>query len=123
MTAIGLLVVLSAYAICWKCQRNQRWEFCLLSIACVCGSPTAWGYYFTLLMFPAAVMVTEVSPRYRHWLILSVLLMNAMLWPYTPFLDAHAGTKILVYYMPLYGALTLAGLFAATPSRPDAERQ
>jgi len=111
---IGLALITLAYGLCWRIGR--RWkeadlemEFCLLNAAMLAGITEAWGHYFVILGFPAAVAVARVAQRPTSGravtLGASFVMLNAMTsWP-SPWLE------FAVSYIPLYGLLMLGAFF------------
>lgn len=113
---IGLALIILMYVICWKNGRGGRdvdleAEFCLLSVAMLAGISEAWGHYFVLLIFPAAVAVTRVAQRPTPGriitLVASLVMLNLMGDWRSPWLE------FAVSYIPLYGLLLLGAFFVA----------
>jgi hypothetical protein len=125
---VALGVWAGGYALCWRGQRTRELEFSLLSVAMVLGSPTAWGYYYVLLLFPAAVGAVALcqngSRRHRLWFVLAVLLMNVMQRPQGLGSNEIVVVKMVLNYLPLYGALIFGAVVASWPggSRPEVGR-
>ena len=112
---IGLALIVLVYGICWKNGRggtgaDLESEFCLMSAAMLAGISEAWGHYFVLLIFPAAMAVTRVGrrPTSGRIVILGVALvmLNLMGEFRSPWLE------FAVSYIPLYGLLLLGAFFA-----------
>jgi hypothetical protein len=111
---IGLALIVLMYGICWKNGRGRRdadleSEFCLLSAAMLAGISEAWGHYFVLLIFPAAVAVARVARQPTGGrivtLIASLVMLNLMGDWRSPCLEFVVG------YIPLYGLLLLGVFF------------
>ncbi len=99
---------------CWKnkpsgTDADLESEFCLLCVAMLAGISEAWGHYFVLLIFPAAVAVTYVVRRPTSGRILtlavSLVMLNLMFSWQSPWLE------FAVSYIPLYGLLLLGTFF------------
>jgi hypothetical protein len=112
---IGLALIVLVYGICWKNDRagtgaDLESEFCLMSAAMLAGISEAWGHYFVLLIFPAAMAVARVGrrPTSGRIIILGVALvmLNLMGDFRSPWLE------FAVSYLPLYGLLLLGAFFA-----------
>jgi hypothetical protein len=113
---VGLALIVLAYAICWKNGRegmdvDLETEFCLLSAAMLAGISEAWGHYFVLLIFPAAVAVVRIvqrpTPRRIVTLAAAFVMLNLMNDWRSPWLE------FAVSYIPLYGLLLLGAFFIA----------
>jgi hypothetical protein len=113
-TVIGLALIAVAYGVCWRIGRRQKdgdleLEFCLLSIGMLAGNSEAWGHYFVILGFPAAVAVARAvqRPTCGRVVILSVslVMLNVMTSWQSPWLE------FVVSYIPLYGLLLLGAFF------------
>jgi glycosyl transferase family 87 len=111
---IGLALIVLMYVICWRNGRERadadlESEFCLLSAAMLAGVSEAWGHYFVLLIFPAAVALVRVVQRPTPWriitLVASLVMLNLMGDWRSPWLE------FIVSYIPLYGLLLLGALF------------
>ena len=111
---IGLALIVLMYGICWKNGRGRRdadleSEFCLLSAAMLAGISEAWGHYFVLLIFPAAVAVARVARQPTGGRIVtlsaSLVMLNLMGDWRSPCLEFVVG------YIPLYGLLLLGVFF------------
>jgi hypothetical protein len=122
-TAIGLALIALAYGFCWRTGRRQKdtdldLEFCLLNIAMLAGIAEAWGHYFVILGFPAAVAVARIvhRPTCRQAVILgaSLVMLNLMTSWQSPWLE------FVVSYIPLYGLLLLGVFFVNEMWRPAA---
>jgi Glycosyltransferase family 87 len=113
---IGMALIVLVYGSCWKNGRDGvetdlEFEFCLLSIAMLAGISEAWGHYFVLLIFPAAVAVARVGRRPTSGRIVtlaaSLVMLNLMgSWQNT-------WLEFAISYIPLYGLLLLGALFVA----------
>ena len=112
---IGAALIVLAYGICWKNSRSGtdadlESEFCLLSAAMLAGISEAWGHYFVLLIFPAAVAVAHVRRQPTSGRIVtltaSLVMLNLMGSWQSPWLE------FFVSYIPLYGLLLLGAFFA-----------
>jgi hypothetical protein len=112
--AIGLALIAFAYGLCWRTGRRQKdadleLEFCLLSVAMLGGISEAWGHYFVILGFPAAVAVARIvhRPTCGRGVILgiSLVMLNVMTSWQSPWLE------FVVSYIPLYGLLLLGAFF------------
>jgi len=113
---IGLSLIVFAYAICWKNGRENidmdfESEFCLLSAVMLAGISEAWGHYFVLLIFPAAIAMARVAHRLTSRSIImlaaSLLMLNLMGDWRSPWME------FVVSYLPLYGVLLLGAFFVA----------
>jgi hypothetical protein len=113
---IGAALIALAYGVCWKSVRDGtdadlESEFCLLSAAMLAGISEAWGHYFVLLIFPAAVAVARARRRPTPGRILtlaaSLVMLNLMGSWQSPWLE------FFVSYIPLYGLLLLGAFFTA----------
>jgi hypothetical protein len=111
---IGLVLIALAYGFCCQTGRKRKdpdleLELCLLSAAMLAGITEAWGHYFVILGFPAAVAVARIvqRPSCRRAVILgvSLVMLNAMTSWRSPWLD------FVVSYIPLYGLLLLLAFF------------
>ena len=80
------------------------------------GIAEAWGHYFVILAFPAAVAVARVvcRPTRGRALILSaaLVMVNLMTSGRSPWLE------FAVSYIPLYGLLLLGVFFVNEMRRP-----
>ncbi len=112
---IGLALIALAYGFCCQTGRKQKdadleLEFCLLSVAMLAGITEAWGHYFVILGFPAAVAVARIAQRptcgRAMMLGLSFVMLNLMTSWRSPWLE------FAVSYVPLYGLLLLGAFFA-----------
>jgi hypothetical protein len=111
---IGLALIALAYGLSWRTGGRQKGvdlelEFCLLSVAMLAGITEAWGHYFVILGFPAAVGVARIvqRPTCGRAVILgaSLVMLNAMGSWRSPWLE------FVVSYIPLYGLLLLGAFF------------
>jgi len=121
----GLGIMVAAYLWCLRARLEPAAEFGFLCTAMLLGSPTVWGHYYVLLIFPFAVAVTRWrgrSPVVRLawiggvWLLLNNLCNFSSVWE-GGWLDRHLYVKLLVNYFPMYGALGLAALLGSR--RPE----
>jgi hypothetical protein len=119
---VGMSIVAAAYAWFIWARLEPAAEFGFLCIAMLLGSPTAWGHYYVLLIFPfvAAVMrwrrqlsVIRLSWIGVVWLLLNNLYNFSSVWE-GGWLDRHIYAKILLNYLPMYGALGLAALLGTS---------
>jgi alpha-1,2-mannosyltransferase len=110
----GVALIALAYGICWKDKHSGtdvdlESEFCLLSVAMLAGISEAWGHYFVLLIFPAAVAAARVVRRPTSQRIVtlaaSLVMLNLMGSWQSPWLE------FVVSYIPLYGLLLLGAFF------------
>jgi len=112
---LGVALMAGAYAVCWWRGGNRELEFCLLNVALLAGSVRAWGHYFVLLIFPAAVAVAGVSTRATRgrvfWLVVALTLLNVMATISGPVIDRYLVGKVLSNDLPLYGLVMLGLLF------------
>ena len=113
---IGLALIVLTYAICWKngpsgTNVDLESEFCLMSAAMLAGISEAWGHYFVLLIFPAAMAVARVGRRPTSsrivTLVAALVMLNLMGDFRSPWFE------FAVSYIPLYGLLLLGAFFAA----------
>jgi hypothetical protein len=111
---IGLTLIALGYGWCWRTGRSQNdvdleREFCLLNVAMLAGITEAWGHYFVILGFPAAVAVARIVQRptcgRAVMLGVSLVLLNVMTSWQSPWLE------FVVSYVPLYGLLLLGTFF------------
>ncbi len=111
---IGLALIALAYGFCCQTGRKRKdadleLEFCLLSVAMLAGITEAWGHYFVILGFPAAVAVARIVQRptcgRAMMLGLSFAMLNVMTSWRSPWLE------FAVSYIPLYGLLLLGAFF------------
>jgi hypothetical protein len=111
---IGLALIALAYGFCCQTGRKRKdadleLEFCLLSVAMLAGITEAWGHYFVILGFPAAVAVGRIAQRptcgRAMMLGLSFVMLNLMTSWRSPWLE------FAVSYVPLYGLLLLGAFF------------
>lgn len=115
----GLLLIGLVYALVISKGHDCDAEFCLLCIAMLVGSVMAWGYYFVLLIYPAAVAFGRVAadPTTKRVLgLVTVLLLLNCLDPRTP-QDWSLPLKVTINYMPLYGLLGLGSFFVGQLKR------
>jgi len=112
---IGLTLIILAYGICWKNKWREMGvdlesEFCLMTVVMLAGISEAWGHYYVLLIFPAAMAVARAgrSPTSVQvvTLGLALVMLNLMGDWRSPWLE------FAVSYLPLYGLLLLGALFA-----------
>jgi hypothetical protein len=112
---IGLALIVLVYGICWKNGRGATGadlesEFCLMSAAMLAGISEAWGHYFVLLVFPAAMAVARVGRKPTLGRIftlgIALVMLNLMGDFRSPWLE------FVVSYIPLYGLLLLGAFFA-----------
>jgi hypothetical protein len=113
-TAAGLVVIMLAYLTCYRSERDDEMEFCLLCVAMLAGTVTVQGHYFVWLIFPMASAALHVAARPSGWRVLFFSLVALLLNEVTPppvsvFAD-HIYLKILCNYTPLYGLVAL-GVF------------
>lgn len=124
--SMGLMLIGAAYLLCLFSGQDAETQFCLLSVAMLAGSATAWGHYFVFLIFPMAVAAVRVagdpSPGRVVWLVAILLLLNYMGTLVSPFLNRHIYLKILANNLPLYGLLALGCLFAHQLQSCEQER-
>jgi alpha-1,2-mannosyltransferase len=104
--------IVLAYAAGLRHRDEPELPFALLSIAMVVGSPTAWAHYLVLLIAPLTLMGAVVWPRLsvlgRGSLIgvgLLVMTVGAERLVSSP----YAWLNILLWHLPLYALLGLAG--------------
>ena len=113
-TAAGLLVIGLAYRLCYRSERDDETEFCLLCVAMLAGIVTVQGHYFVWLIFPLACAALRVAAKSSTRSILCfsliVLALNEVTPPPLSFLSDHIYLKILVNYVPLYGLMGLGAL-------------
>jgi hypothetical protein len=111
---VGLTLIALAYIFCWRTGRSQKnvdleLEFCLLSAAMLAGITEAWGHYFVILGFPAAIAAARVMhrPTCGRAVVfgISLVMLNAMTSWRSPWLEFVAS------YIPLYGLLLLGAFF------------
>ncbi|MGA2602876.1 MAG: glycosyltransferase family 87 protein [Verrucomicrobiia bacterium] len=115
---VGMSIVAAAYVWCIWARLGPAAEFGFLCTAMLLGSPTVWGHYYVLLIFPFVVAVM----RWRRflsafrlawigavWLLLNNLCNFSSVWE-GGWLDRHIYVKLLLNYLPMYGALGLATL-------------
>jgi hypothetical protein len=111
---IGMALIALVYGICWKNKRggtdaDLESEFCLFCVVMLAGISEAWGHYFVLLIFPAAVAVARIVRRPTSGrivtLAVSLVLLNLMVSWQSPWLE------FAVSYIPLYGLLLLGAFF------------
>jgi len=111
---VGLALVVLAYALCWWTGRGKKnadldLEFGLLSVAMLAGITEAWGHYFVILAFPAAVAVSRIVQRPSSGqtaiLAVALVMLNGMTSWQSPWLE------FAVSYIPLYGLLLLGVFF------------
>lgn len=119
--AIGLVVVVLAYGVCWRTGRGRNdpdleLEFCLLNVAMLAGIAEAWGHYFVILAFPVAVAVARIVQRRTcgrvAMLGFSFVMLNVMTSWRSPWLE------FAVSYIPLYGLLLLGTFFVGETRSP-----
>jgi hypothetical protein len=112
-SGIGVALMALAYGSCWRIGRKRKdpeldLEFCLLSVATLAGAKVAWGHYFVILGFPAAVALARIlqRPTCGRAVVLggSLGMLNAMTSWQSPWLG------FVVSYIPLYGLLLLGAL-------------
>jgi Glycosyltransferase family 87 len=123
----GAALIALAYGVCWIRGRKQKnadleMEFCLLNVAMLAGIAEAWGHYFVILAFPAAIAVARIvqQPTSGRAIILctSLVMLNVMTSQQSPWLE------FAVSYIPLYGLLLLGAFFineirrSALPTAP-----
>lgn len=110
---LGLALIVLAYGLCWWIGRGKKdvdldLEFGLLSVAMLAGITEAWGHYFVILAFPAAVAVSRIVQRptlgQTAILVVALVMLNVMTSWQSPWLE------FAVSYVPLYGLLLL-GIF------------
>jgi hypothetical protein len=93
-------------------RRGREAEFCLLSVALLLASLTAWGFYFVLLLFPVVGLATRlVTRRQWLWFVAGVLMVEVMQTQSGGMLAESAGLRVLANYFPLYGAVIIGGLW------------
>lgn len=113
-TAAGLLVIGLAYLVCYRCERDEETEFCLVCVAMLAGIVTVQGHYFVWLIFPLACLALRVAaePSGQRVLVFSViaLLLNEVIPPPGSLFRDRIYLKILANYFPFYGLIAL-GLF------------
>jgi len=113
-TLAGLVVIGTAYLVCYYSARDEEMEFCLICVAMLAGIVTVQGHYFVWLIFPLACAALRVAakPSGRRVLFFSVvaLLLNEVTPPPVSLFSHHIYLKILGNYFPFYGLVAL-GLF------------
>ncbi len=119
---IGLALIALVYGICWKNGRDRTGadlesEFCLMSIVMLGGISEAWGHYFVLLIFPAAVAVARVGRRPTSGRIVTLGVAFVMLNLMGDFRSSWF--EFAVTYIPLYGLLLLGAFFAVELLSPQ----
>jgi hypothetical protein len=113
-TATGLGTIALAYLMCYRSDRDDETEFCLLSVAMLAGIVTVQGNYFVWLIFPLAHAALRVAarPSGQRVLLLSLvaLLVNQIIPPPESVFRNHVYLRILINYIPFYGLVAL-GVF------------
>jgi len=88
-----------------------------MSAAMLAGISEAWGHYFVLLIFPAAMAVARVGriPTSNRivTLVAALVMLNLMGDFWSPWLG------FVVSYIPLYGLLLLGAFFAVELLSPQ----
>jgi hypothetical protein len=121
----GMSIVAAAYVRCFRARLQPAAEFGLLCTAMVLGSPTVWGHYYVLLIFPFVVGVTrwrqQLSALRLAWIGVVWLLVNNLcnfssVWE-GGWLNRHIYVKLFLNYLPMYGAVGLATLLGG--GRPE----
>jgi hypothetical protein len=111
---LGLALIVLAYGLCWWTGRGKKdvdldLEFGLLCVVMLAGVVEAWGHYFVILAFPAAVAVGRIARRrtleQTVLLAVALVMLNVMTGRRSPWLE------FAVSYIPLYGLLLLGVFF------------
>lgn len=103
-----------AYWRCLRGSRNETAEFCLLSLAMLCGGVTAWVHYQVFLIFPFAVAAAQVAanPTRRKIILLALIALTVFVQGHLALVSGLPPTvSITLSFMPLYGMLLLTWYF------------
>jgi hypothetical protein len=117
--ASGLGLIGLTYLWCLRTGQDRERQFCVLCVAMLAGSVTAWGHYFVFLIFPMTVAAACVAARPT---IDRVVLFGLIWWALnflatveSPFLDAHLYVKLALNNIPLGGLIGLGVFLARAP--------
>ena len=122
--ACGLGLIGLTYLWCLRSGEDRERQFCVLSVAMLAGSVTAWGHYFVFLIFPMTVAAVRlaVRPTVGRVFFFGLLLwaLNFLRTVESPFLDAHLCAKVLVNNIPLGGLIGLGVFLMGEPGADGA---
>jgi hypothetical protein len=123
----SLSFCVAVYGLWWLRQMVPENAFCMLLIACVLASPTAWEHYFVLLFFPFIVfLATQVRERSLVGIVAALAIyVYVFFLADLPFLARSSSyiALLIASYAPTAAALCLLAWFAFSRVAPAARPQ